>query len=341
MPKEQSIITSLVELTRLRDQDAIRSKLLSSLLDITEASWLVQCRIEQQTAPLEVEITRSLARVSETEPVRSFPMQLFDQPERFLDCAHSGRPAWVRDLGTYEGMIFPLPDSGRYREFLVLFDTEVTCRYERIVGSILDLYDNFLSLVIENTQDPLTGLLNRGAFDIDLPAALIRLNERASAERQQAVGDKPSFLMMMDLDRFKRINDTFGHLYGDEVILIFSSLLRRVLGDFARLYRYGGEEFSAIVEGIALEEMRELAEKLRKTVERHDFPQVGQVTVSMGIAELKPECLPSSLLDFADQALYRAKDEGRNRVVFHENAPSQGETTPASAALQEEDDIFF
>ena len=336
MAEEQNIITSLVELTRLRDQDAIRNKLLSSLLEISEAAWLVLCRLDQHDQNARIEIRQRIPNPSSEKAARHFPACLFDRIEHFQRCLQSGNPVWVQDLEIYESIIFPMPGTAHHHEFVVLFDEQVSGRSERIVRSVLDLYDNFIGLVIENTQDPLTRLLNRGAFDIDLPATLLRLNDH-----QQQPGEaarKGAFLAMMDLDRFKRINDSFGHLYGDEVILIFSTLLREVLGEVGRLYRYGGEEFTAIVESVSRDEMNRLAERLRETVEAHDFPQVGQVTVSIGVAALKPNHLPSSLLDHADQALYRAKESGRNRVIWHEDDNRPG---PGAQAAASDEDIFF
>ncbi len=335
MPQEQNIITSLVELTRLRDQQAIRHKLLSSLLEISDAAWLVLCRLEQKQDDAVIEVCQRMPNPAPDKAVRHFPRALFDRGELFQRCIDSGMPVWVQDLDGYQGIIFQLPGSGPPHDFVVLFDERVDGRSERIVGSVLDLYDNFISLVIENTQDPLTRLLNRGAFDIDLPAALLRLNA-AEAEADASAG---AYLAMMDLDHFKRINDTFGHLYGDEVILLFASLLREVLGEHGRVYRYGGEEFAAIVEGITPRRMTELLERLRQTVEDHEFPQVGQVTVSIGWTELCSNQLPSSLLDAADQALYRAKAEGRNRLCFHD--PREQVAGSGPSAESDTDDIFF
>ncbi len=340
MVKEQSIITSLVELTRLRDQDAIRNKLLSALLEISEASWLVLCRMERERESPVVEVTNHIPNPSPDKVTRHFPAELFERTELFERCQKGGNPVWVQDLDNYQSIIFQLPNSSRYHEFVVVFNERVDERTERIISSVLDLYDNFLGLVIENTQDPLTRLYNRGAFDIDLPATLLRINEFEERRADPRPEQKRLFLAMMDLDHFKRINDTFGHLYGDEVILIFSSILREQMGDFDRIYRYGGEEFAVILHDITRDEAETLMERLRRAVETYEFPQVGQVTVSIGVAELKNNHLPSSLLDFADQALYHSKDSGRNRVTFFEDM-KQPEIEIRSTPEPDEDDIFF
>ncbi len=340
MIKEQSIITSLVELTRMRDQDAIRSKLMSALQEISDVSWLVLCRMEREQESPTIEVTSHIPNPSPDKVARHFPVELFGRVELFEGCRESGNPVWVRDLENYQSIIFQLPNSSRHHEFVVAFNEQVDERTERIISSVLDLYDNFLGLVIENTQDPLTRLYNRGAFDIDLPATLLRINEFDERRGQPRPQQKRHFLAMMDLDHFKCINDTFGHLYGDEVILIFSSILREQMGDFDRIYRYGGEEFAVILQDTTRDEAETLMEGLRRAVEDYEFPQVGQVTVSIGVAELKNNHLPSSLLDFADQALYHSKDSGRNRVSFFEDM-AQAQVEPEAAPGVDEDDIFF
>ncbi len=338
MVKEQNIITSLVELTRMRDQDAIRDKLVSALLEISDVSWLVLCRMDKRRDRPLIEITHDIPNPTADRVVGDFPRELFERVELFDRCLEEGSPVWVQDAGIYQSIIFQLPDRSRHHEFVVVFDERVDERIQRIVGSVLDLYDNFLGLVIENTQDSLTHLYNRGAFDIDLPAILLRINELEERRARPRSNQMGHFLAMIDLDHFKRINDTYGHLYGDEVILTFSSILREQMGDFGRIYRYGGEEFAVLLSDITQEQARRMMERLRQAVEEYRFPQVGPVTVSIGVAELKRNLLPSSLLDFADQALYHAKRNGRNRVTFVEDMARKQDHADGESDLE---DIFF
>jgi len=123
---------------------------------------------------------------------------------------------------------------------------------------------------------------------------------------------------MLDIDFFKRVNDEFGHLYGDEVLLLFSGLMKKVFRDNDFLYRYGGEEFVVLLQTSTLKESAVALERFRSAVEAYDFPQVGKITVSIGFVQMKAGELPSSTLDKADKALYYAKEHGRNQVCSYQ-----------------------
>jgi diguanylate cyclase (GGDEF)-like protein/hemerythrin-like metal-binding protein len=150
--------------------------------------------------------------------------------------------------------------------------------------------------------DRLTGTWNRRRFE-DGALLLIALSGRR---------DDPLSLILLDLDRFKVVNDTFGHGVGDLVLKSLVAIVREVLRDSDGLVRWGGEEFIVLCPGTTLAGATILAEKIRQAVEAQPFPQVGQVTISLGVAQhLAAESLDAWVAR-ADGALYRAKERGRN-----------------------------
>ena len=166
--------------------------------------------------------------------------------------------------------------------------------------------------VTANT-DGLTGLLNRRAFD----EALIELVENATT--------KNACLAIMDIDHFKRVNDNFGHLIGDKVIKYFASLLKKHAAECHYVARYGGEEMAIIMPDTTLAEAFSLIEQIRKVLDKsvlkhkNETETLGKITVSAGIAALKAVDTAYTFTERADNALYRAKQTGRNKVVT-ENA---------------------
>lgn len=149
--------------------------------------------------------------------------------------------------------------------------------------------------------DMLSGLLNRRAFN----ATLAETGAGAS-------------LAILDLDRFKAVNDCHGHCAGDEVIKAVAEVLREVFGDGHLIARLGGEEFGVIVRGGGVAQRIALVERARNMVEARAIYCDGvaiSTTVSAGIAEFGPDRRPESVYSAADSALYRAKAGGRNRVV--------------------------
>jgi diguanylate cyclase (GGDEF)-like protein len=156
--------------------------------------------------------------------------------------------------------------------------------------------------------DSLTETFNRRKFD-----------EVAFWEQQQVrQGKLPFSVIIFDIDRFKQVNDRFGHSVGDQVLKLLCDVVRRLVrqGDF--LIRWGGEEFLIVLPATQLDEAGPLAERIRLEVQREDFPSVGCLTVSLGVAQLRVEETIDNLIKRVDDALYQAKQQGRDRMILAE-----------------------
>lgn len=192
-------------------------------------------------------------------------------------------------------------------------------RFEELERRMLSLQRENLDLVVRNrelsevsSRDSLTGLYNRSFVVEKLDSELNRAVRHGS----------PMSLLMLDVDHFKRVNDTFGHAAGDQVLIAIGKLLR----DSCRVYdvpgRYGGEEFCIVLPETRLGNTSVVAERIRSRLEKTELECGGapfRVTVSIGIAGIDSsqdvnEVSPSALIDRADRALYTAKHRGRNRI---------------------------
>lgn len=162
------------------------------------------------------------------------------------------------------------------------------------------------SLVEIATIDGLTGIYNRMQFNHYLETEIDRANRY----------DGKFSIISMDIDHFKRINDQFGHQLGDRVLIDFCKLVNQHNRSSDIFARYGGEEFIILVQNANLENTRHHAERLCTEIAQYQFDSVGQVTCSFGVAEfLNNDDSSTSLLNRADIALYKAKENGRNQVV--------------------------
>jgi len=157
--------------------------------------------------------------------------------------------------------------------------------------------------------DPLTGLLNRRGFE-------------QMAKSLQREGVDGCSVMIFDIDHFKTINDQHGHLLGDRVLAAVANVIRQCVGDKGKVARMGGEEFAAVLPGVAAAKAAELAERVRAAVEKgrirrqdRDEP-VGGVTISAGVAVRMDGEKFVAMMDRADRALYKAKQDGRNRITI-------------------------
>ncbi len=218
----------------------------------------------------------------------------------------------LRDMGIREGKLIDLiyydpilsnkivigVDNTR-----VAFDANVADKIK--VRPIRSSYEVFKAKAL---YDPLTQCFNRNAIE-----HIIR------DEYEKFINNKvPMTLLLADIDYFKRINDTYGHQTGDSVLKDVADLLKQGLRRSEMLCRWGGEEFLILLRGTHIQDAAQIAERLRQKIESHLFPpfeQSGLVTISIGGAELLPRTQIAQLIEKADNALYTAKNNGRNRVV--------------------------
>jgi diguanylate cyclase (GGDEF)-like protein len=182
--------------------------------------------------------------------------------------------------------------------FLAIFASQLRQRTEQVNQLLL--------------EDTLTGAGNRRALDELL----------AQCHRAFQSDKLPVALLMMDLDRFKSINDNQGHSAGDQVLRRVAEVFRRQLPSGTQLFRFGGEEFTIVAPGAALNDALLLAENVRQALEQYRTTAqpdlAAPITVSTGVAVLRPGESINAWLSRADSALYRAKQEGRNRVCAEE-----------------------
>jgi len=198
-----------------------------------------------------------------------------------------------------------------------------------IVGAVEVFHDVSAELEVERLNEELKQLVRVDALT-GIPNRLA-LDEAMEREYQRFLRyGTPFTLIYADIDYFKSINDRFGHLIGDHALRWFAGRLQLALRRTDLVGRYGGEEFLILLSATRLEEGAALAEQLRGYLLGERFPESGQaITASFGVAEICADGTPESLLDRADRAMYRAKQEGRNRVVIArecETAPGEEES---------------
>lgn len=175
-----------------------------------------------------------------------------------------------------------------------------------------DLSEAHAELAIKNLEleklskvDRLTQLFNRTHLDEVIEHEFLR------AERYGT----PFSLIIADCDKFKLVNDTHGHLVGDQVLIDIAKILQDIVRATDTVGRWGGEEFMIVLPETTLHNAMQVAEKLRSGIAQHVFPVVGHKTTSFGVSEYRQEDRIKILISRTDEALYQAKEQGRNRVI--------------------------
>ncbi|MES2933268.1 MAG: GGDEF domain-containing protein [Pseudomonadota bacterium] len=198
----------------------------------------------------------------------------------------------------------------------------------QVVEGIVSVYRNFQNLLDYSERDSLTGLLNRKTFDDQLAKMLAAGHDTSisteTQERRNNSAAKEQWLAVIDIDHFKRVNDVFGHIYGDEVLILIANLMQSSFRTQDRIFRFGGEEFVVLLRATTLENAKKVVERFRLNVENYDFPQVGRITISLGFAHISGYESSVVILGHADQALYFAKTHGRNQVCHYDELVEQG-----------------
>lgn len=225
--------------------------------------------------------------------------------------------------GDTEDYLMPMLNDQRWTEYIsdhplmnhkakitmdgktTIFDVKLSLLKFREEYRYVVIFTDISSMQSISMTDPLTGIANRLHFSMVYEHAInVALREQL-----------PLGIIFFDIDHFKRVNDTYGHLVGDKILKHIAQLVKLRLRKSDIFARWGGEEFIILLPDTSLEEASQVAEMLRTTIESQVFEGVGKITCSFGITVLKEEESADTLLKRVDELLYRAKEDGRNKII--------------------------
>jgi diguanylate cyclase (GGDEF)-like protein len=329
----EALLKHLVDITCQRDHALLDSSVVSALHELVGAKQvrvheLFHFRNELFVRPRVwiangkvVSFNDCLPSENPGEPLKNYPA-LVDSIKLRKTCteevsADGDRVLWL-----------PVWLNDKVSTCLEVTDpTPYTSNTLHVIEGILSVYRNYQNILDYSERDSLTGLLNRKTFDEKFSKLLSATSPETSPQDRQerrhhhGIGQ---WLAVVDIDHFKRVNDQYGHLYGDEVLILVANLLKSSFRSQDRVFRFGGEEFVVLLRSTTLDDARKIFERFRTNVEKNVFPQVGRVTVSLGFTSISNDS-PVVILGHADQALYYAKANGRNRVCYYDELVNSGE----------------
>ncbi len=201
---------------------------------------------------------------------------------------------------------------------------------------LFHFYCHQLQMLQGTYRDALTGLYNRRAFN----EKLLQLLDNTNIYQRRAKDYSPTVYVMLDIDRFKTINDNMGHLYGDEVLLLLAQQMTDSFRDNDLLFRYGGEEFAMVLMDITPEQARQKLEQFRESIANHRFPSLDQVTVSVGFTEFDKNLTIDELIGQSDHELYYCKSTTRNAVHGYHDLVADGLIPAMQAPRRPSVEIF-
>jgi diguanylate cyclase (GGDEF)-like protein len=325
------LLESFARTTAFRDRDQIDVSVARLLHDYVEAHRVVVYRLVNDGNMPRVQRRLLIDRDGQEHGAQVRPL---NQLPGLLEKPHWYECEIAQDAVHYEadagseasmGTVFPLMnEQGVVGLIEIELDRErdsLSPRDVRLIGGVLRLLGNHLAVLDYGQRDTLTGLLNRKTFDQSFDKILER-NRILSRDPGNAV---PAWFAIADIDRFKTINDRFGHLFGDDVLLLVARLMRQSFRGSDQLFRFGGEEFVVVLEASTPDNAEAALERFRRRVAEHAFPQLGQVTISIGYTHIGVTDPAVTCFDRADAALYFAKEHGRNQVRCYESLIAGGQ----------------
>ena len=186
---------------------------------------------------------------------------------------------------------------------LIIYDSSSLLEARAVIKEQLSVVER------QATIDYLTQCYNKGMFNKLLSGEIKRTNRHNNVFS----------LIIFDIDNFKIVNDTFGHLAGDTVLQEIARITRGAIRESDNFARWGGEEFCILLPDTNIQGGKNLADKLQRTIANHDFGNPGTITCSFGVVQFSPELTEDKLVSRADKALYRAKQNGKNQAVVYNN----------------------
>lgn len=332
------ILQNLVEMTGHRDHLRLEVSVLSTLQKL---SSIIEVRALELFTDAGVPYVRPRTWVEDGQLVSTDSEAAADPRRETLD----QYPALRVCVEDHSDSALASPRKGRYVLWLPVWmhDKVSTCleitqsrpfsaHKLDVLKGVFQVYQNYQSLLDYSERDALTGLFNRKTFDEQFSRHTMNgLGGRTGAVTESFANDDgtaPSepvlqWLAVVDIDHFKQVNDRFGHLYGDEVLILIANILRSSFRSHDRIFRFGGEEFVVLLRSTTLSTAHKVFNRFRQAVQEYNFPQVGQVTVSLGFV-CTSKGAPVEILGQADQALYYAKEHGRNQVCFYDDLVAGG-----------------
>ncbi len=318
------ILQHLVEMTGHRDQLRLELSVLQTLLQLgtdmrvralefffADAEVMVRPRSWSEDGEV---ITSHCDAAS--DPAR----QTLDELPELARCIEQKATSAVRADAPMHTLWLPVWVNDKAHACLEITQRKAFSRQQRdVILGVFRVYQNYQNLLDYSERDALTGLHNRKTFEEQFARYAAPTGDPARAK------DAPpqQWLAILDIDHFKRVNDEYGHLYGDEVLILVANLLRNSFRAQDRIFRFGGEEFVVLLRSHTEAAAHEAFERFRARVKQTMFPQIGGISVSIGYCAAQ-QGAPVEVLGRADQALYYAKENGRNQVHCYDELMRQG-----------------
>jgi len=341
-----NLLQHAISLTSQRDSDSLDSSLANSFSKLLPQAQfhLYKRKLHNQAEQSDTfQLFKAIKPVSNILLSWCNDLRLDSLDENIIESIETTTPVEYTDNDSFH-LLIPIVNDLNSIALLHLIDSESFQHIKNDLISLTKIYENNLNILQDSENDTLTGLFNRRTFDRKLKKLLasqcLEHNEYSGSQKRSQSVNASAWLVIIDIDHFKKVNDEFGHVYGDEVLLRLSQIMQESFRSTDLLFRFGGEEFVVILEPISAEMAFNALERFRLTVAEFTFPLVGHVTISLGYSKISENDFPPTVLENADKALYYSKENGRNASHQYETLVDQKKLAESKLADKGEIDLF-
>jgi diguanylate cyclase (GGDEF)-like protein len=329
-----ALINGLADITRHHDPKMLDESVLKTINDLFVVDTLHLFRLHVLDGKKGLRLVSSIDQTGiiateENLPLKTFSTKLMSTLSVVVETKKN--ELLLNDKQTVCDVIYPIlnADNNVFSLLVYRCSNSPSSTEQKMIGGILDVYSNYFSLLEKTQRDKLTGLFNRETLDTEITKVLLKATIESSSKTKENEkrysNDLSTWLGLIDIDHFKSINDTYGHLYGDEVLILVARLMMNSgVREDDLVFRYGGEEFVVMLKAVDEEHAMVAFDRLRQNIHKHEFPQVENVAISIGVVQVLDQQSATDVIGMADYALYYAKDNGRNQLGSYKTLLEQG-----------------
>lgn len=318
-----NLLNSIIKITKNRDVESLEYTIISTIQEFITCSEITiykDLSIEEEPT-----IERSASvQFSGTKEFTFFNKTLVDTPDpELISCLRSSCIITEKSADNKEHRWLPICVKDKAVGAIVIISEHLESEEQVLLNAFCRIFENYLSILHESETDTLTGLLNRQTFDQKLKLLLEKQlmnkhkTDKKNDQRDQNISTS-SWLAILDIDNFKMINDQYGHVCGDEVLLVLAQKMKAFFRSTDLIFRFGGEEFVIVFEPTDLKSIEKRLNTFLELIREANFPFIPQLTLSIGFAKISPYDFPISVIENADKALYYAKQNGRDQLCFYD-----------------------
>ena len=321
---QENLLNSVIKITKNRDVDSLEYSLISTIQEFIGCKEVSVYKDIEVQGQLTIEQSLCL-KVTGEKQFEWVQRQIVAHPEdELLSCLRSACIITVQSADGIERRWLPITRQEKTVAAISVVSKSLDSSAQVMLNAFCRIFENYLVILHENERDKLTGLLNRQTFEkkikqlIEKQVLKMHGSSRDKDKRQKKQAST-SWLAILDIDHFKNINDKYGHICGDEVLLVLAQKMRHFFRSTDLIFRFGGEEFVIVFEPTDADSISNKMAEFIQLIRDTSFPFVENMTISAGLARISPYDFPIAVLEGADKALYYAKNNGRDKFCIYED----------------------